>query len=219
MLNISKDISIGDDVLFKMKKTEIIQSILMNYYQANVNFKVYLNTYTTKSDEHLENQILFLYDQMIKQNLNASFIDSYFDNYLTVNHFKLIFTDIEEQINIYKDLLINIKGQLSLLPIESESGQDTIDSFINIINSFQSLKDLDDYVSFANDFKPFKVINKTSRPDREIIKPLLDELKQIFEKIFMFSIYTKDQIIDLANLTKPHAKLLLEITHKFNLKI
>ncbi|HKL60957.1 MAG TPA: UvrD-helicase domain-containing protein [Acholeplasma sp.] len=217
LLNVTKTISIGDDALFKMKKIEIIQSIFNDYYQRNdPAFKHYLNTYTTKSDEKLEDQILFLYEEMIKQNLDDSFVLDYFDTYMTSTYYEQLYFDIEAQINIYKTLLSRIKDQLNMIALDSESGLETIQVFNLRLDQFLALEGLDAYVSYANGFESFKVINKTTRNDRALLKPYTDEIKKIFDKIFLFTSESKENIKHSIELTKPHIALLLEITTKFN---
>ena len=68
LLNISKDIQIGDKVILDIAKKKILSSLFETLYKENdSSFIKYLKTYTTKGTEKLESQIFQINEYMSKK--------------------------------------------------------------------------------------------------------------------------------------------------------
>ncbi len=215
-LGIKKDIQIGDDNLFKQQKKRIIQDLFQSLYEENnEDFFEYLRTYTTKSDEKLEDQLLFLSEQLQKYDLDETYLDTYEQTYYGKNYQEKLTHALIEKVTEFKHGLQKLNNDLSLLALESESGQDTKIRLENEIASLLSFEDLASFYRYTEEKESFKITLKTSRDDRSLLKPYLDSFKELlafYEPYFSQSI---EQHVQTHEKNKPHVLFLLSLAFRF----
>lgn len=214
-LGIKKEIQIGDDNLFKQQKMRIINELFQKLYEENnPDFYNYLKTYTRKSDDKLEDQVLFLADQLLKYDLNESFLETYEENYFNDAYENRIKSELSRKLDEIKLDIKLLNQQLSFLSLESEGGISSKEALHQLFSDLLSSKDIDHFQSLF-EFSSFKVKNKTSKDDRAMLKEITEPYKKIIEQATIYFTNTLEDHIRIHDLSKPHQLFLLNLSFRF----
>ena len=95
LLNVSNNISIIDDNVLKIKQEEILEDIINNKYNDDPKFIETINDLCVKSDNAFKEAIISINNKMDLIIDKKSFIDNYFDNFLSEEF-------IEKQVEEYR---------------------------------------------------------------------------------------------------------------------
>lgn len=219
LLNISKDIQIGDKVILDIAKKKILSSLFETLYKENdSSFIKYLKTYTTKGTEKLESQIFQINEYMSKNNYDEIYIDTYFNHFFTESFYDEIEKDILFELNILKTSLTYIFTELTKLETTTENGEFCKTTWIEDLKVFKDLVNYQDYYQYL--YQSYQKPKLTGRGFDESEKDKLVELRDSFHKIIeemkKIVIDQKEVYEKHIELTKPHIAFLLEVTKKFN---
>ncbi len=218
LLNISKDIQIGDKVILEIAKKKIINNLFDDYFQANdPSFINYLKTYTTKSTTLLENQIIQINHYMSKNNLSSDYMKTYFDHYYTTSFFDQIEKDVVFELNILNQSLSFIISELNLVETTSEKGEDCKINWISELQPITTLQTYDQYYNYMNtQYSNLKLIRNLDPNEKSNLTTLRDSVDQIVKTMKTILSETKETYEHHIHLTKEHVQFLLDITLKFN---
>lgn len=218
LLNISKDIQIGDKVILDIAKKNILDNLFDTLYKENnTAFTTYLKTYTSKGSEKLESQIIQLSDYMSKNNLSESYISTYFDQFFTSSYFSTIEKDILFELNILKNSLSYIFNQLNQVETTTEKGEHCKRIWIESLNNFINLHTYKDYDQYLHQsYEKPKLLRGLDNSERDALKSIRKSFDQIITEMTKIVKHTKDVYEHHISLTKPHVSFLLDITRKFN---
>ena len=108
LLNVSKNINIGNDNVFKLKKEQILDEIFEELYQErNPEFLKLIGDFCVKDDLEIRDYILSIREKLDMKVDSKEFLDNYLNNYYN-NSF------LDEVISSYTNLLINKIEELKL---------------------------------------------------------------------------------------------------------
>lgn len=217
LLNISRNITIIDNVLLEIEKKQILDNIFNDAY-SDPNFLDFIDKFTTKDDDKIKTKI-----DLLNTKLNSiTNIDSYLDNYID-NHYNENF--IETQYNKYLEILIKTKDHIFKLinSIKIEVTDEILYEFItNIENSLDNnYIDYEDFLQISNyKLTSFPTSKKIDEINIEHIKQLFTKLKENFDTIKNLTIYqNKEEIINEINTTKPYLEVIINLIKQYNHQI
>ena len=219
LLNISKDIEIGDKVILDIAKRKILKSLFESLYKENdLSFINYLKTYTSKGLEKLESQILQISDYMSKNNFQEDYIDTYFDHFFTDSFYDKIEKDILFELGILKTSLSYIFNQLTQLETTTDKGEACKSSWLDAFANFKDLYSYGDYYRYLYQTyeKPSLRLKGLDDSEKTELKSLRDSFDKIIAEMKKIVKEEKDVYEAQIQLTKPHISFLLGITKKFN---
>lgn len=108
LLNVSKNINIGNDNVFKLKKEQILDEIFEELYQEkNPEFLKLIGDFCVKDDLEIRDYILSIREKLDMKVDSKEFLDNYLNNYYNESFMTKI-------ISSYNDLLINKIEELKL---------------------------------------------------------------------------------------------------------
>ena len=108
LLNVSKNINIGNDNVFKLKKEQILDEIFEKLYQEkNSEFLKFIGDFCVKDDIEIRNYILSICEKLDMKVDSKEFLDNYLNNYYS-DFF------LNKVISSYTNLLINKIEELKL---------------------------------------------------------------------------------------------------------
>lgn len=214
LLDLDKDIFISDSVLIKIRKQEIINDVIKDYYQKDSSsFNELFKLYFQKSDNWLYQAIYNIGQSFRKLPNYQNRIDNYFNYYQTPDF-------IKEMANLYLD---NVKTEVQQLFNDFQSlYMENLNHPDERINSY--LKEITEVVvsilekTKANDF--ISAINNHSFPRKPAIKEfdkpeIIGEIKTFktsFDKMFITDFNSLEE--SLVSI-KPSVDIILEITKEY----
>ncbi len=209
LLNKPKHINIIDGTFIEVKKKDILENILENYYQKrDVNFLKLINDFCVKDDKEIFKCLLSLYNSLaLKQNF-GSFLDTYVKNFYSEEHINKTFNDyvslLKEKINSIEHLL----KQLSYL-----SFGDFYTSMLHALNLLLSSENYEEIKNNANIKLP--ILRDGEEKEKLIKNQINDYLKEIKN-------LTKESEDDLKKeylSTKKYIEVIIQILKELNVKV
>lgn len=116
-LNISPNLSICDSASMRMKKIEILNSILDKLYEKrDPKLLEYLNHFTSKKDNVLVKKLLTLIDSIDKKEDSIAYLKEYDSNYFSEDYYiklkKSYFDFLNKKVNSLIEELENLEAQM-----------------------------------------------------------------------------------------------------------
>lgn len=176
LLGIDKNIGIIDNVILSLKKKELVDNIIEEYYDNNKFLEV-LNTYTNKDDTLIKKAVIDIYNKIDSICKKEDYLNTYVNNY-----YKESFIDskIEEYMHI-----ISSTSEVILTLLESIKNIITNDK---LLEKFISIEEVLDNLNYAKKYEDYKkivesfnlpVIKKTKEIDEDDIS----EIKGYYDKL------------------------------------
>lgn len=147
LLNVSKNITIGNDNVFKLEKEKILDEIFENLYQEkNSNFLKLIDEVCVKDDKEIRDYILNIRSKLDMKVDSSTFLDTYLDNfysdsfldYLTKEYTKILTTKIDElkvnlnELSYYCEGIYYNKVEEVLIPLLNSQTYEEIKESINV---------------------------------------------------------------------------------------
>ena len=212
VLNIPKNINITNSSLLEMKKNEILNNTLEEYYKGKSNnFINLINMLCTKDDNSFKKDLLSFLNKIEIKTDKDIFLDNYIEQYyndsfyntILENYYNIIYNKIEELF----DTLESIKNHF-------ES-----DYYTKLYNTLRELKNL------SKDELIFKIkalsLPMLPRNSEEETKDAKETLNNVLKELKEYTKYGSEKdIIDDYKQTKPHIETILSISKDYfsNLK-
>ena len=197
-LDIAPDVSIMDTLTASMKRSEIIDSLFKEYYEANYEpFLNFLRKYTTQDDTAFKKMIKAICDKLDLLINIDDFIGNYGTNYLNNAKINSIVDDyVAYSRNKVNSFINSVENLLDIASTDSVSAK----LYDTILESLNNLKSDDDYTALYNAIRCFKLGTVSSKADPRVKEEKLlvaDELKELKEKVFDKYAFTEDMRLEL----------------------
>lgn len=202
-LNITNKIKITDEVLIDMKKREILDEIMDEYYQSsNKNFLKLIEDFCLKDDKDLKEYILKAYKKIELKYDKTKFIEEYFTIFTEnkINGFIEEYQNIiKEKQSLVKDLLVRLNDYF-----DGDFVAKMEDGYSKFINA-------KDYEELISSFDIPRIVVPRNSPDegkqiKSNIKDIVDDVKKTY-CTYTSSDEMKEEIIS----TLPNTKVIIEI--------
>lgn len=216
LLNVSKNIKIGDKVILTYNKKRILNELFQELYDAHdKDFLAILDLLTTKDDEELKKVLLKVNDKLnLLQNRKEAIKN--FVEYYSLDSIKKNITEYQKISLVYCSLLKEYLNDL----LDKYDGtylyehiQDYTDSFSKLVFS-QSVSEVKDNLCFKSPSVPKGLIQdeKTKnelKKDKDKIRNIVKQIEGLFEM-------GESELIYQIESTKNHCLLLINLLEKFN---
>lgn len=212
VLGLDKNISISEDSLLSMKKKEILDRVLEEFYEeGNETFEEMISTFCTKDDEGLKNSILGMIKKCeLKYDLD-DFLDHYIENYYADSTIDSYLEEYQKRLEEKKQSIKESFGVLGIL-VDGDYYEKVEDFLTPILET----KDLNDLRRILKESK-FPSLPRGSEEEVKLAKKeittLLDEFSSFLEYGSLEDM--KESILK----TKDTASMIIEILKKYFTRI
>lgn len=211
LINVGKSLSIVESSVIEIKKKEILDEILDEYYaKKDPRFLKLITDFCVKDDKLIKDAILEINNKLDLK------IDkmSYLNNYIDIKYNKdNIIHDIEEYIKNIKENINSLKLYIKNLSYYVDN-----DYITNIEESLQPLLNSNTYLEIKNN----SIINlpRMPRGSSEEAKEEKDKIKDKIKEINNMCVYSSEnEIYNSIQSTKDYTSILIEIIIKFSNQI
>lgn len=206
LLNVSSNLSIVDDGIIMLKKSNILDGVFMEMYEENNQaFKKFISSFEVKDDKKIKKVILDYIKSIDLKIDRDEYLNSYIDIYY--NHQR-----IEEYIKEYEELLQSIVNEIeeNLILI---SNTDYYDYYSELEKALNKLITSKTYEEIKNNWN----IKLPRRPrDSEDIKVYKETIDKLLKKLNGYLVYANiEEIYNTFDITKDYVVSIIEIIKRF----
>lgn len=210
LLNVSKNIQIGEASVFTIRENEFLDEILMRRYEnPTSDFTKLIYDFCTKDDDSLKKSILKINHALDLRYDKVEYLTSYIDTFYQPN-------TIESYCHLYVSKLFSLQEEMqniieSLCPLLEEKVSEKVYSFYR---KFLDSKTYDEMVGSLDERAP-----QTPRNSEDDVKAYfakLSELRKRAKDYLMYPSYQemKDAILATEGYAKEIVSILLELDQK-----
>ncbi len=211
LLNISNNINIADASLVNMKKEEIMQELMEEYYSKdNKLFNKLITDFCTRNDDNIIKYLLGMASKLEMKINNVDFLDSYVDNFYSDEY-------LDKYIKEFENIIVNKVNNLKIKVDNSSmyfdgkyynAMYDTLSSFFTV----SSIDELTHYITIS--------LPKLPRGSEEITKTVKDEIsKEIKDILSLLEYGTKEEIKNNILKTKDYVSIIVELLKEYLIRI
>lgn len=211
-LNITNKIGITDEVIISLKKKEILENIMNEYYEnPTKEFEKLIEDFCLKDDKELIDYIDNIYKKIelkydkteyLNNFFNVELTDTKIDNYIK-EYLSLIFEDIE----VIKKLIIDLNDYF-----DGEYVTKVEDTLKKLVNA----RTYEDIIT-SLDFKSLPMVPKNSEEEGKRIKGVISDL---IKEIKSYASYQSiDEMKEEILLTISNAKVIIDIVKKLDKRL
>lgn len=211
LLNVSKDINIGDKVILDLKRKEIIEEVFNELYEvSDKDFLDFINTFTIKNDDLIRDYIFKIclgLDLLIDKD---SYLDYYLDYYYSDDILK-------KRVNEYLEL---IKLYINRIKFHLKKLEDSLTDAA-LLNYVEKLKEaLTDLLASRSlrgfkeniDIKLPNIPRSANEEEKEILKEEKGWISDLIKELKDYVIYdSEEEIINEIKETKKYASVIIKI--------
>jgi len=215
-MNLSRDIQIGDEIVFKIEKDKIIETLFeQRHKKKDQTFIDYASTYTTKDDNRMKEHVLFMSEQIKKYDLKEEDLDQYFERYFTPDYFDRIHADILSEIGMLQQSMRKLFSYGKSIMGTSE-GSDSIDGWILLHEDILSAKSFEEMREALDKKMRMTTVKGIDADDKKQIAAIKKRYKKIKSRLEDLTSKSREEYEADIMMTKPHIKCLLDLTMSFN---
>ena len=211
LLNISNNINIADASLVNMKKEEIMQELMEEYYSKdNKLFNKLITDFCTRNDDNIIKYLLGMASKLEMKINNVDFLDSYVDNFYSDEY-------LDKYIEEFENIIVNKVNNLKIKVDNSSmyfdgkyynAMYDTLSSFFTV----SSIDELTHYITIS--------LPKLPRGSEEITKTVKDEIsKEIKDILSLLEYGTKEEIKNNILKTKDYVSIIVDLLKEYLIRI
>lgn len=206
ILNIPSNVSIVENSIISIKKKELLDQILEEYYSKNdTQFNNLISCFCTKDDDIIRNGIMEIYEKVVMKYGYREYLEDYIDNYFNEKYINI---RIEEYLLLLKEKIDDIKNIVKLI------------SDIENIDYVNKLYKVIDPLLKSNSYDKIKLYSTLKLPplkkesEAYIYK---EQLNIKIKELNSLCIYDKeDNIKKSLYSTKENTKIICDILLKFD---
>lgn len=209
ILNITNNIKVTDEVTINLKKNEILNEIMDEYYlNPTASFTKLIQDFCLKDDKDLKMAILNTYKKIELKYDKKAYLENYIDNFFESSNIKSF---IDQYLNLIKGYQVSISNLL--VELNDYFDGDYVASIEEQLGKFLNATSYDELLT-SLEFKSLKAVPKGSPEEgkkvKETIKKQLDLVKDLL-------IYTsvgemEEEILS----TKEDAEVIIDIIRKLD---
>ena len=211
LLNVSKDINIGNDNVLKLEKKKIIDTIFEEMYEKEDSyFLTMINDLCSKDDEEIRNYVFNLYEKLSLRIDKKEYLENYLNDYYQDIKLDNYVREYEELI---KDELTSVKKLIEDISyiVDEKYYQSLVEVTSNLLEATTY-----DEIKSCIDIK----IPMLPRGSEEEVKAKKDELSDSIKKIKEWCCYENREVLKHSlEKTKPYVEALISILKQYDLKI
>lgn len=211
LINVSKNVNIGDDNIFRIEKDRILDEIFERLYaENNSEFMKLINDFCVKDDNEIREYILNIRSKLDMKVDSEEYLKQYLSNYYNkenIENFVIVYMNIlQNKISLLKELLVDISYY-----VDADYYQKLEETLAPLLDS----KTYTDIKSNLNSKLP-----QLPRGSDEEVKIKKDNINNLIKVLKELTIYeSPDQIESSINMTKDYAKIIVDILLEFDAKI
>ena len=211
LLNISNNINIADASLVNMKKEEIMQELMEEYYSKdNKLFNKLITDFCTRNDDNIIKYLLGMASKLEMKINNVDFLDSYVDNFYSDEY-------LDKYIEEFENIIVNKVNNLKIKVDNSSMYFDGkyYNAMYDTLSSFFTISSIDELIHYITISLP-----KLPRGSEEITKTVKDEIsKEIKDILSLLEYGTKEEIKNNILKTKDYVSIIVELLKEYLIRI
>ena len=213
VVNKPKDIKITDSILIDIRKREILNNILDEYYDEGTDsFQDFISHFCVKDDKDLKNIFISISQKINLKYDKHDFLNNYMETFYSE---KAINDSIKEYVSLIYELKENLKEKIIDISEELESK-----SLEKIYNETDKIINAKDYNEIKLSIKECK-LPRVTKDYTENAKKIKEEMKEIIKSIDSLCIYQnleeiKEEIIKTKSDTEIFINILKELEERFD---
>lgn len=211
LLNISNNINIADASLVNMKKEEIMQELMEEYYSKdNKLFNKLITDFCTRNDDNIIKYLLGMASKLEMKINNVDFLDSYVDNFYSDEY-------LDKYIEEFENIIVNKVNNLKIKVDNSSMYFDGkyYNALYDTLSSFFTVSSIDELTHYITISLP-----KLPRGSEEITKTVKDEIsKEIKDILSLLEYGTKEEIKNNILKTKDYVSIIVELLKEYLIRI
>ena len=207
LLNLNQDIEIGNSLILKFKKEELLENIFNTYYaEKHSKFLNFIQKFTVRDDDKIKKTILTLYDKLDLKYDKEDYLKNYIKNYYQEDYIQ---KRIDEYLEIINKKINKIKENLEEIRLRSDG-----DYYHDLYESLEKILLAANYDEIKNNLDISMPRLKKGMEDiktfKELITKTLNEIKKL--AIYDNLLEIKDSIFK----TKDDVEIIIEIIQKLD---
>ena len=211
LLNVSKNINIGNENIFKLEKNKILDNIFEDYYKSkNTGFMNLISDFCVKDDLEIRDYILNIRTKLDMKVDSEDYLNKYLDTYYNnINIDNLVsnyITLLMDKINILKELINDLSLYVDATYLEK----------LDLV--LKPLLNSDNYIDIKSNLN-FK-LPQLPRGSEDLIKGKKDEISSLIKNLKELTFYSSElELRDSLISTKKYASIIIDILLKFDHQI
>ena len=211
LANISKNVNIGNENIFKLEKEKILDEIFERHYQQkNKEFIKLISDFCVKDDTEIRDYILKIREKLDAKVDSEKYLQEYLDSYYSDSNMNNI---VKSYTNILQSKIYEIKESLEDISYYVDS------------NYYQKLEEILTPLLGSNIYREIKDSLNIKLPplprgsDIEVKskKEAINDLIKLLKELTIYE--SEDEITSSINMTKDYAKAIIEILLELDKKI
>ena len=200
LMNLDQNIEIGNDLILKWRKEEILDSIFDNLYEKeNTLFLKLIKDFTIRDDDKIKNYILDIYNKLDLKYDKDDYLENYFNNYYSDSY---IDSKVLEYLEIILKKIDKIKENLN--EIEMRADGDFYFSMYDILERLLNSKNYQDIKNSLDISLP------RLKKGMDEIKPYKEKIANLIKDIKKLTIYEENELKDFILKTKDYVEIMIE---------
>ena len=206
ILNIPSNVSIVENSIISIKKKELLDQILEEYYSKNdTQFNNLISCFCTKDDDIIRNGIMEIYEKVVMKYGYREYLEDYIDNYFNDKYINI---RIEEYLFLLKEKIEDIKNIVKL--ISDIENIDYVNKLYKVIDPLLKSNSYDEIKLYST----LKLPPLKKESEAYIYK---EQLNIKIKELNSLCIYDKeDNIKKSLYSTKENTKIICDILLKFD---
>ncbi len=224
ILDIDKNISIGDKIVLDIELNRIIDQVFLDKYNLNdKNFIHLIEQYTVKDDSKLKRVISNFYKSLNNMYNKEEYLDNYIEVYYSNDYINSSLSDYIKLVNRHVD---NIKHELNILNNSNIEQTNYVEKLNSYLSDLMAIKTYDGYYDYISNLENMPRLPKNSSQvlssSKERIKKNLDSIRKLCkyesDKDIVSSIMsTKEYMICIIDILKQVNKFMMNYKVKNNI--
>lgn len=224
ILNIDRNISIGDKIVLDIELNKIIDQVFEDKYNINdKNFINLIEKYTVKDDSKLRKVISNFYKSLNNMYNKNEYLDNYIELHYSNDYINNSVNDYIGLINRHVD---NIRHELNMLNNINIEESNYIEKLNIYLSDLMTIKHYDDYYDYICNLENMPRLPKSSSQvlsdSKEKIKKNLDSIKKLckyksYKDIISSIISVSEYMICIIDILKQVNKLMMDYKIKNNI--
>lgn len=210
LINVSKNINIGNENIFKLQKNKILDEIFEDLYgKRDKAFTKLINDLCVKDDNEIRTYILNLREKLDMKVDSNEYLNHYLEKYYDESHLQNLIAEYVSLINKKKDEISFLLKDISYY-VDSNY----LEKLENVLNPLLSSISYIDVKSNLNFRLP-----SLPRGSEEVVKNKKDDINSIVKSLKELTVYeSTDEILSSLKDTKDYARIIIDILLEFDSK-
>lgn len=211
LINVSKNINIGNENIFKLEKNKILDEIFERFYgERNKEFTKLINDLCVKDDTEIRSYILNLRKKLDMKVNSNEYLNKYLEIYYNESYLQGLVDEYLSFINNKKDKLHFLLKDISYYV--DGSYLEKLENVLNPVLRSTSYSDIKDNLEFR--------LPPLPRGSEEEVKSKKEDINNVVKSLKELTVYESiEEIISSIKETRDYAKIIIDILLEFDKKI